>query len=355
MKLSSILALGLFTAAAFVSRVQAQVCYDEYKIYDIYGAPSQELAIADGYGVRSIKAELVNENNCPPFPSDPTGSETGGTGASGLTTVSIYPDNLSYGQLNNGDCRINNSSTGGETSHWWPLAGLKVTAPGWRFQPQEVMISDVDMEGGSNPDDSLRKGALVFGFNGNNVVPARWTFPSGSKLIQHDMKVESDELNLLGFTRANGDHSHLPGVMSMWRYEPFPLLRCNKGAEDPACSAAFSFDEPIEGFYILHALEWKSLTQRDSLISVGNLKLECGCRCGNVSGTRKVTLSTATAGECTQKIATDDHMVCSDTGLAWCSRSTYDRYFVTGDVLPNGNYPCSLASGQSASYVRTFQ
>lgn len=358
MKLSTSFALSAVMLAAFVSRVHTQECYDEYKIYDIVQNHGGTLNIDDGWGKRTIQVDIIEVHACARWPVDDTGTETGGPGASGLTTISLTGE-ASHGQddPSNGDCRINNSTKGGATSHWWPIQGLRISSTGWRFEPKDLIISDVDMEGSSDPANALRKAALVFGYKNNVHVNASYEYPGGSKLFTHAMKVEDHTLNAMGHLttpRADDHFLWVDGTMTNWGNETVPLLRCNTGAQDPACATHVSFEEPIDGFFILHALEWKSLNQEHSLISVGNLKIPCGCRCERVTETRKVTLPASTAGECTQKVTSDTHAVCKEEGAAWCTRKTFDRYTVSGPILPNGNYPCDKSSGTSAAYERVF-
>ncbi len=395
-----LLALGIFSVIVPSNADCLATGFDEYNLFDIVDAGGT-LQISDGFGDRTIKVETFAWNNCPTWASDPTGSQTGtGTNSgTGLTTVSLSlePQYLSFGQDGDGKCRINNSSTADPAyqSHWFPMQGLKVTCPGWRCTVQDLRLYDIDMEGDLvNIDNNLRKGALVFGWRGNELKNATWSFPSDSILLQHLFKIEHRSLTLpttadqstyadvnqhgLGFTILNTEHRWFTGVMTTWGdnwdyvnmsptqahpwtsyrgNDPVTPVNCAYGSTDSRCSAIVNFDQPLDGFVILHALEWKSQTKRDSVISVGPLKIPCGCKCSRITPTveRSITRPYGVdTGECTKKMITDDQYVCDVAGNLWCSRKSYDRYTVSGPMNAAGRYPCEKSSGIKATYIRPF-
>lgn len=225
---------------------------------------------------------------------------------------------------------------------------------GWRIMPKSIKVSDIDMEGPPTVVESLRKAALVWGFNGNDAVNASWDL-SGSSLITHPMKIESPALNSLGFSRAAGMHEWLTGVMTTYgdRSPQVPLLRCNTGAEEAPCAATASFDVPVEGFYLMASMEWKSVHQAASLISVGDLQLKCGCRCNTWTATKTITVPTGVAGQCTRRESTGSSSSCSEYGLNWCERKEYSRWVVTGPEN-DGVYPCASLIGFGAKFVHAY-
>jgi len=378
-----------FTAATailvFSTVAISQECTNTYHLWDILANSNGELEITEG-GDRVLKVDRVAFNKCPTWDLDPTGSETGYTNGTGsqLTSISLdAPTANGQEDGTNGQCRINNSTAGSKESHWYPVQGLHVYTPGWQVQPENIKVSDVDMEGiDGDVQGSLRKAALVFGYIGDRLINATWTFPASSGLIQHAMKIEHKALTNpwsdprvtfldadkdtygFGFTRADNTHVWLNGVMTT--YEDSALtpsyLSCVAGANDDKCSAYFSFNEPIDGFYIMHALEWKSDAQGHSRISVGPMKLPCGCKCARIETvTRSITnpqTSTsisATTGQCTKKIITDDIFKCDNAGRYWCHRKNYDRWTITGPEDKNvGLWPCEKTQAEKVIFQHLF-
>lgn len=332
MKSFTFVTLALLGLAMFAD-AQSEQCMDTYNLYECLAAPGGELDIVDSWGPRKIKCEIVELNKCDDWTVNPTGLQTTTTGGSpsGLTTLSLWGI-ASYGQQNNGsngDCRINNSTSGGKTSHWWPIRAIKVTALGWKIQPEHIRVSDVDMEGGTTVDGSLRKAALVWGFDGQTTINATWDI-SGGQLIEHDMKIEGKYLNQMGFLanyptvyQGNSNtnlHEWFKGVMTTYADRVPQVsspLTCAQGADDPQCAAVASFSQPIEGFFVMVNYEWKSLAQAGSLISIGPLGLKCGCKCDQRSGTRTITVPTNVAGQCTQRTSSGTMSVCNPDGANW--------------------------------------
>lgn len=386
--------IAAVTALLCLAQAQEDTCltkgYNEYPLYDIFAATTRGTAgvleIDDGFGVRQLRVEHVEWNECDDdTATHETGSETPSAGL-GLTTISMKARGTDYPsgavgiaqQIGNGDCRINNSTTGGRTSHWWPIQGLRVSFPGWKVKPENILVSDVDMEGHGEVFNNMRKAALVFGYggiDGNELFNATWSFPTGSGLIEHTNKIESDSLisptgapdwNLksntrgFGFSRTPGLHAWFKGIQTT--YETAPTLpdeplRCTTGAADPKCGAYFSFSNPIDGFVVLISQEWKSLYQQNGLISVSPLRIACGCRCKTADESgfeRTVTLPTSTSGMCERKMITDEQYVCDETGDGWCSRKEFDRYVITSNEVTNGLYPCEKSTGVKVQFENVF-
>lgn len=346
-------ALTIFVLSAVLCLTSAQQ-YDSYKIYDIIAGGGTMQLGGDGFGSRTITAAVVDVHACDDWTPHPTGTQTDGT--SGLTTVSMFgptaPGQTDYdpsGAVYNGDCRINNSSAGGQTSHWWPIRSIKLTAPGWKIMPS-FSVTDIDMqcEGASDatdPDLCLRKGVIVFGFNGDTLVFPQWNL-GGNTLVTHDMKVETNAMVGMGFTRASGSKDYIPGIMTTWgdRVPQVPVLSCAQGAEDLKCGGIVSFDTPVDGVIVAAAMEWKSTTLGGALVSIGDFKIPQGCRCSESDGVepRRITEESATANECEVRTEAAKHYFCNPSGDAWCDRYTYTRWTITGPMDPaTGRYPCT--------------
>lgn len=321
------LSLTIVALSAVLLLCQAQ--FDSYKLYDIFSSGTYDLGSADGYGSRTLVAQDIGIHACNDWTSWPTGTQTA---TSGLTTVSMFGP-ASYGQQengSNGDCRINNSTAGGKESHWWPIRAIKVTSPNWKIMPT-FTVTDVDMQcdGASDPNDPLlclRKAALVFGYNGANLVFPNWDL-AGNTMVLHDMRVESPAMNGMGIPRTpipgTDVFDMIPGIMTTWgdRVPQVPVLSCNLGAEDLRCGGTVTFDTPVEGIIIAIAAEWKSETLSGALMSVGDFKIPEGCRCSESDGVdpRRITEEDpANMGECTVRTEPATHYFCNPLGDSWC-------------------------------------
>lgn len=361
-----LLALKVFSFAP-IAIVALLACFrlsqaqgvDSYKLYEILAFPNGTLEIDDGFGNRTLKAEIVELNDCGDWVLYPTGTETpvcnNESLGSGLTTLSmsgIPSDGRTDGS--DGSCRINNSTTGGKASYWLPIRAIKVTALyGWKFQPSSIHVSDVDMEGDTTVESSLRKAALVWGFSDGQLLNATWNLKD-SALIRHNMKIESSTLSSLNLTQGPGMHAWLTGVMTTYgdRDSQPPYLRCNRGMAEPECAATASFDAPVDGFYVMANLEWKSTTQGNALISVGDLQMKKGCRCNTGSRVRQVTVLTGNPGECTRRLSSGPSSRCAKWGRHWCERRRFTRWVVSGPLnTATGAYPCFDQPRKSAKFV----
>ncbi len=332
MKLAYLLCFVL----VLVPAVQAQ-CLDSYDIHEIFSAGGTKTYSL--HGDRSLTATEVSIQECPTYSTLPTGSEEGGK-----TIISYYealnPDN--------GKCRVNNST--GE-NHWFTFQGIKVVANGWKIQPQDLELSDIDVEDpvGGDQNQALRKASIVFGFNGNTLVWPTYTIPTGSLLRTQQFWIKAPQMGLLGFPEV---HQYPYGVM--WgQLTPHVavanLVDCT--TDQTQCRAIASFSEPVDGFFVLFAGELKSFVKMNAQMSVGPLQTTCGCRCDTSSptDTRVVTRPVpGVSNQCTRSMITSSHLYCTDTGSKWCERGQRTKYVTTGSMLPGGNYPCASASADYA-------
>lgn len=339
-----------------------QLCraqHDSYRIYEIFSSAGTMELGGDGFGARTITAEEVSFNGCADWAQWPTGTETGNRrgmeeSMSELTTLSLISQPT--GGLDK-TCIIQNSTADGQQSVWSSMRGIKVTTPRWRFIPR-VTVTDVDMEGDgaidpNNADLYLRKSAIVVGFVGDKLVRPRWTLYT-SQLFLHNMTLAANELGRMGVQRPSGASESVPGLLSTWAGEAPrpPPLTCARNSGDMTCGGLASFGEPVDGFFVLVALERGSRTQAGALVSVGEVQVPEGCRCSRGKRRRRVFEETVDgSSECVTRHEAEGYYFCTPQGGAWCERFEYTRWTITGPRMPSGAWPCTGTQAIGARFL----
>lgn len=305
-------------------------CMDTYHLYQAYNHPEKKILISE-HGNRTLTVTEVSTGSCPTWSNFPTGSE-----AANCTVVSY-----DAGETASQRCQLSNT-TG--TTEWGSFQGLMVRADGWRIQPTEFELSDIDIEAGSDQKSALHKAALVLGFANGEPVAPRYTIPEGSLLRTEQFWLREAEMDALGLPP---DEMFPEGLM--WgRLAPdvdiATLVDCTE--DQTMCRATVSFDEPIDGFVALFAGEHRSEFVAHAKMSLGPMKSPCGCRCERSpeGRTRMVTHPIADVpGECTHTESTSSHLYCVANGTRWCERGVRARHATIGSKLENGNYPCGMS------------
>lgn len=331
--------LPLVILQALLPNTHAQCSQKTVRASDVQAASNNILTLDDESGTREVKLSTYSINGC-----DTTTSPNSTGSAQGEFYTRISQTNAS----SNPDCLV--STAGGVTSITSAQA-VVLRMNGWTMRPSFI-LEDVSAEAGATAEGTFRESVIVFGLHKGVVIPAALQIRTGSFLSMEDFRIPVSTSSAMGLSLSDFSAR---GV----EFAQPALSEACAITEDGAvsqCGTTVSFDAQVDTIVVLLALAKKSTSVDSSSVLMGPLTFGCECRCRVVQlGARVVTEAVpGVVNECVKRESSSPKTECDVLGKKWCSFDSVFNFFVSGDSMVNGNFPCSMVADYGAKVIQDF-
>lgn len=232
------------------------------------------------------------------------------------------------------------------------MQAIVIETNGWFIEPHSIDIDDIDSQVGVPLNEAWKDLAIVFGVHEESIVVPELQLSADTNLQTGQYVIPQEVMEAVGLKLGE---SRVPGA-EFAAGAPFNCPYGKNNTVAKRCRLTAKFNAPVEKLVFFYGLSQSSLTSTDSAVFISELNMQCGCRCvSGDAGVRELSLPIEGSPEqCSRVQTTSPRTECDVLGKQWCRMENSFAYKISGEKLPNGQFPCTVEPSFTARVLTDF-